>query len=132
MAEQKNDRPNSRRSGGRPTPPNGGMRFGRGLFGWFIFIALCIVLFILLNKNNTQYVLMSRSDVTTQQENAKSAQISLEAAVSKLELKQPVAFGGQAQPIKHFKAEVPPNALSGALLHDLLKNNKGATIAADN
>jgi len=52
MAEQKPDRPNRRT--GRGNPSNGGMRWGRGLFGWMLFATLCIVLFMLLNQNRSQ------------------------------------------------------------------------------
>ena len=31
------------------------MQFGRGLFGWVLFIALAVMLFMLLNKGSTQY-----------------------------------------------------------------------------
>ena len=45
MAEQRPDRQgggrkNSSNGGGRPGLPNPGMRFGRGLFGWVLFICL--------------------------------------------------------------------------------------------
>ena len=38
--------PNSRR---QRTPSNGGMRFGRGVFGWVLFIGVAILLFLYLN-----------------------------------------------------------------------------------
>src|SRR5690606_12309727 len=47
MAEQRTDRPN--RKPGRPVP-NGGMRFGRGLFGWVLFVGLAIMLFLLISQ----------------------------------------------------------------------------------
>src|SRR5688572_27631771 len=49
MAEQRPDRP--QRKGGRPgAPGNGGLRFGRGLFGWVLFIGLAVMLFMLLSR----------------------------------------------------------------------------------
>ncbi|HZN65287.1 MAG TPA: ATP-dependent zinc metalloprotease FtsH, partial [Tepidisphaeraceae bacterium] len=51
MAEQRPDRP--QRKGGRPGGPNGGLRFGRGLFGWVLFIGLAIMLFMLLSKQGS-------------------------------------------------------------------------------
>jgi cell division protease FtsH len=50
MAEQRPERPG--RKPGRPLP-NGGMRFGRGLFGWVLFIGLAIMLFLLLKQQST-------------------------------------------------------------------------------
>jgi len=55
MSEQKQERPP--RKNGRPNSPNGapgggGMRFGRGLFGLFLFIGLAVMLVIVLQKGN--------------------------------------------------------------------------------
>ena len=45
MAEQRPERP--QRKGARPGgPANNGLRFGRGLFGWVLFIGLAIMLFM--------------------------------------------------------------------------------------
>src|ERR1700683_2513074 len=56
MSEQRPpDRPF--RKNGRTPPNGGGMRVGRGLFGWVLFIGLAIVLFMLLQStrpNNTK------------------------------------------------------------------------------
>src|SRR5215210_3878091 len=50
MAEQRPERP--QRKGARPGgPANGGLKFGRGLFGWILFICLAIMLFMLLSQN---------------------------------------------------------------------------------
>jgi cell division protease FtsH len=60
MAEQQRpDRPTRKPS--RPGAPNaaskdGGMRFGRGLMGWFVFIGLALALVWLLNQRNRSYV----------------------------------------------------------------------------
>src|SRR3954447_11718376 len=62
MAEQRPERPQRKgaRPGGPPTagaqprpggPANGGLKFGRGLFGWILFICLAIMLFMLLSQN---------------------------------------------------------------------------------
>ena len=63
MSEQKPERPNRRN--GRGAATNGGMRFSRGLFGWFLFFALCITLFLLLNKSNAKYATLSLGDVVS-------------------------------------------------------------------
>ncbi|HEX8323292.1 MAG TPA: ATP-dependent zinc metalloprotease FtsH [Tepidisphaeraceae bacterium] len=44
-------------NGRRPrTPNNGGMRFGRGVFGWVLFIGVAILLFLYLNNQGKQLV----------------------------------------------------------------------------
>ncbi len=64
MSEPKGERP-ARRNGNR-TSNNGGMRFSRGLFGWFLFLALCAALFLLLNNRGGQYISLNMGDVLTQ------------------------------------------------------------------
>ncbi|MCC6239963.1 MAG: ATP-dependent zinc metalloprotease FtsH [Phycisphaerales bacterium] len=59
MAEQRPERPS--RKPGRPLP-NGGMRFGRGLFGWVLFIGLAIMLFLLLQQQSTARTEIGASD----------------------------------------------------------------------
>jgi cell division protease FtsH len=61
MAEQRPDRP--LRKPTRPGGANGGgMRFGRGLFGWILFIGLAIMLIALFQMKGKQYVTISFSE----------------------------------------------------------------------
>src|SRR5947208_7063311 len=62
MSEQRPEKPP--RKNGRPMNGNAGLRFGsqRGLFGWVLFIALAILLFMLLNKTSQQHSLIPVSD----------------------------------------------------------------------
>src|SRR5947208_2059776 len=106
MADLKPERP-SRRTG-RGTPPNGGMRFSRGLFGWFLFGALCVALFILLNNRSGSYVGLNISDVLRQLESDNVKQIILENDQVRGEFKTDVAFPGMPL-VKRFRADVPPN-----------------------
>jgi len=60
MSEQRpSDRdrqPGKSKNGRNPLNAAGnGMRFGRGFFGWFLFIALAVMLFMLLQKGSTSY-----------------------------------------------------------------------------
>src|ERR1019366_8910828 len=61
MAEQRPDRPirNTTRPGGTS---GGGMRFGRGLFGWILFIGLAIMLIALFQMKGKQYVTIAFSE----------------------------------------------------------------------
>jgi len=49
-SEQRPDR-EPRKNGNRPQPGGNGMRFGRGVFGWVIFIGLAVMLLVLLQSN---------------------------------------------------------------------------------
>lgn len=49
MADERDDKP-LRDSNGRRQRPGGGMRFGRGIFGWVLFIGVIILLFLYLQN----------------------------------------------------------------------------------
>src|SRR5438094_8143592 len=114
MAEQKPDRPNRRT--GRGNPSNGGMRWGRGLFGWMLFATLCIVLFMLLNQSRSQYSSLKLSDVLTQLDNDNVKWLQLEPDLLKGELRTSTPFvinaGGPATNVQNFRTELPPGSLS--------------------
>src|SRR6188472_3760857 len=63
MAEQRPERP-PQRKGARPIANNGGMKFGRGLVGWVLFVALAIMLFMLLRNQGRNYVTIPFSEFT--------------------------------------------------------------------
>src|SRR5258705_12895200 len=54
MSEPKGERP-GRRNANRATG-NGGMGFSRGLFGGFLFLALCAAPFLLLKSRGGKYI----------------------------------------------------------------------------
>lgn len=132
MAEQKPERPS--RKNGRGTPPNGGMRFSRGLFGWFLFGALCIVLILLLNRQGSQYALLDCGQVFTELKNGNVKTITMESDQIKGEFKLPVAFPGTglSKPVDKFRADVPPGSLSGPLGTWIIDNRNGANLGAEN
>src|SRR5436305_5104713 len=53
MAEQKPEKSGSKR--GRGGTGNGGMRFGRGLFGWVLFVALVVAFVYALRLGHPDY-----------------------------------------------------------------------------
>src|SRR5688572_30712241 len=111
MADPKGERPNRRN--GRPAPNGGGMRFSRGLFGWFLFATLCIALFVLLNNKGGTFSNLSISQVMTQLQQDNIRIMTLEGDTVKGEFKNPTPFNGP--PVTRFRAEVPAGALSGEL-----------------
>jgi len=130
MAEQKPDRP--MRKTGRGNNNNGGMRFSRGLFGWFLFGSLCIMLFLLLQNSRGGHVTLTIGDVLTQGEQGNVKEYVIEGDQIKGEFKTPVAFPGvQAQQVTRFRADIPPN--SGPLmLGHLMEHRNGAELRAEN
>ena len=128
MADPKGERPNRRN--GRPAPNGGGMRFSRGLFGWFLFATLCIALFVLLNNKGGTFSNLSISQVMTQLQQDNIRIMTLEGDTVKGEFKNPTPFNGP--PVTRFRAEVPAGALSGELGAQLILNPRNAEIIAEN
>jgi cell division protease FtsH len=81
MSEQRPpDRQPNRKNGNRtPAGSNGGMRFGKGLFGWVLFIALAVMLFMLLQKGTTQYAQIPLSEFTSRLESDKVAKLTIDS-----------------------------------------------------
>jgi cell division protease FtsH len=130
MSEQKPDRPNRRN--GRGAANNGGMRFSRGLFGWFLFFALCITLFLLLNKGNAKYAELTIGDVISQHSAVNVKNVVMQGDELKGEFITEQPFPGYNQPVKFFRAEIPPGTQS-ALLSYFLENREPRTdLAAEN
>jgi len=94
------------------------MRFGRGLFGWFLFAGLCIILFVLLNKSGKPKQSIGIGDVFSLLKKGEVAWIQLEGDEIQGEFKteQQVRLVSTKQPgkVTAFRADVPPGSFSGA------------------
>jgi cell division protease FtsH len=107
MSEQRPDR-NQRRNGGKPPIPNGGpgggMRFGRGVFGWILFVGLVIMLFVLLNNNRRSYHEIAWSTFTTHLEADKVKEVVIDGDEVIGQFVAPLDVEGKGEKIEHFKA----------------------------
>ncbi|MGH7214897.1 MAG: ATP-dependent metallopeptidase FtsH/Yme1/Tma family protein, partial [Tepidisphaeraceae bacterium] len=108
MADQTPEKPPTRRSGRSPAG-NGGMRFGRGLFGWVLFIGLAVMLFMLLNHKQKQFTPIALSDFKNALVDKKVAKLTIEGDDVTGEFKVKEPLGPQQQPISHFRTPFPTN-----------------------
>jgi cell division protease FtsH len=114
------------------------MRFGRGLFGWMLFIGLAIMLFIVLqnNKKNATDVSMSELDVQAKNENI--AEMVVDGETIKGKFKNPVqvtAANNQPVSVTQFRTEVPmPQVTSQWYMTWVqeMARKSGATLRAEN
>ena len=116
MAEQRPERPRGRSN--RPGPngnnPNGGgMRFSRGLFGWFIFGTLCIVLFIMLQKGKGSAQTLDFSQFRAELTKGNVARYVMEGDEISGVLSKETEYPGKGK-VSKFRTEVPQGGLSGA------------------
>jgi cell division protease FtsH len=133
MPEQRPaDRTPPRRNG-RPPAGNGGMKFGRGVFGWVLFLGLAVMLFILLNQHKGQYYDTDLTTLDSQLDRHNIKSISIEGDTLKGEYKVPVTEPGK-QPAELFKVEVPTNMTNSyEMVKDLVARSKGyGSVRAEN
>lgn len=135
MSEQRPDRP-PRKNGGRPQPGanGGGMRFGRGLFGWVLFIGLAVMLFIVLQTKNRTRQDVSISELDTQARNANISELVVEDNVVRGKFIKAVPIG-QVQ-ISEFRCEVPAQQVSSSWymnwVMELSRSSNNASLKAEN
>src|SRR3954471_21266980 len=115
MSEQKPERP--ARKNGRPQSPNGapggggGMRFGRGLFGWFLFIGLAVMLFIVLQSKNKSAQDVSMSELEQQANAGNVTEFVIDGETVKGTFGKAVQIGNNPN-VKNFRTEVPAMQVS--------------------
>ena len=134
MTENKGDRPPNRKSG-RGTPGNGGMKFSRGLFGWFLFIALCVSVYLLLRMSNTTSSTLPISEVERLIGQGEVAKLSLEGDQIRGTLRAVRVYPQFPRPILEFRCETPTDWLrgpgTGRLLDLNSKSEHPAEVVAD-
>jgi cell division protease FtsH len=106
--ERQGRRSNRQGGSGNGTGPGGsagGLKFGRGVFGWLLFIGLAVMLFMLLSNQSQNYREVSLSDLATELEkgNVKELYIDGPEATGKFNQAFPAESG---PPITNFKATV--------------------------
>src|SRR5438270_12045776 len=107
MAEQRPERPV--RKSNRPGGPNNGsgMRFGRGLFGWILFIGLAIMLIALFQMKGKTYFTISLSEFKTHLDNDKVQTLLIDGDEVTGEFRQNVSVvGGPPQVVRAFKTSL--------------------------
>ncbi len=131
MSDQKSEKPTKKPSG-RPGG-NGGMKVSRGLFGWFLFGALCIVLFILLNGKHSAVSQVGFGTVLDEFNRGNVSKLIFETDEIRGEFKTDVAIPNGPK-VKSFRADTPIGAGSAlvARVIDPTHNPGNATLDAEN
>jgi cell division protease FtsH len=106
--QQKPERPSRKtpRPGGTGNGTGGtnGLKFGRGVFGWLLFIGLAVMLFMLLQGQGTTYRELSLSDLMNQLENGQVSDMVIDGSEVTGTLNR--EFVGQSGPFTKFKTVV--------------------------
>src|SRR5258706_1878518 len=113
MPEQRPDRPTPKRN--RPGLTNGGMKFGRGLMGWLLFVALAALLFVWLKKSSTATANIPINQFWEQIEKGNVEQLAIDGDEVIGKLKQEIVVSGTGNktgPPAQFRTNFPPGVLT--------------------
>ncbi|HEX8521641.1 MAG TPA: ATP-dependent zinc metalloprotease FtsH [Tepidisphaeraceae bacterium] len=134
MSEQRPERP--QRKNGRQNNPNNGLRFGsqRGLFGWVLFIALAVLLFMLLNKSTNTHYSIPVSDFESRLVEDRVKKISVQNDDITGEFRNPETIPGAPNPVTRFKVTYPAGTFGngGPQFRWIMENRKTAEVQAEN
>jgi cell division protease FtsH len=82
------------------------MRFGRGLFGWVLFIGLAVMLFIVLQSNKKNATDISMNELDVQARNKNIAELVVDGETIRGKFKNPQQIG-QVPNVTQFRCDVP-------------------------
>src|SRR5437016_2455175 len=109
MAEQqrpdRTPRKNSRPNGNGSGPNGGGIKFGRGLFGWVLFIGLAVMLFIILQNKGHGSVNIDISELKRQFKDGNVEVVTVDGDTLRGNFLRDITTAGQK--VHSFRTEVP-------------------------
>ena len=127
MSEQKPERPQQPKQR-RPGTGNGGLRFGRGLFGWVLFGALAIMLFVLLRQKTNTFTPIALNEFFDKLKADKIDSLTIESDEISGHFRNAEPIG-KGQPVSYFRTQIPSGSGSGNwdVVRDVLKDRGAAT-----
>jgi cell division protease FtsH len=111
------------------------MRFGRGLFGWVLFIGLAVMLFIVLNSKSRSATDVSMNEMEVQATNGNIKELVIDDYVVRATLANPIQVG-TANNITRIRTEVPNQAIQQwgyvEWVQKMAKTSNNAVVKAEN
>ncbi len=134
MSEQRpTDRQSKKNGGGRPPAGNGGLRFGRGLFGWVLFVAVVVMGFMLLNKGNTIYAPIPLSEFISRLDSDRVRELTIESDKILGEFRELEPIGEKGERIGKFQTALPNGVTqTWDLTSYILEHRKNAKVNVEN
>src|SRR3954470_8645594 len=106
---------------------------GRNLFGWVLFIALAIMLFMLLNKGSSQYASIPIDEFFTRLKSDRVQVVTVETDRLFGEFRQPETTGNQGERVQKFQVALPAGSTGNwAFMQWLLDNRQNAMVRVEN
>src|SRR4051812_44747626 len=104
--------------------------FGKGLFGWILFIGIAVMLFMLLQKGQSQYANIALSDFQEKLQQDKVARVVIEGSTITGEFTVPETIRGMS--IRSFRTQIPNESANWPFMEWLLRNRGNAVINVEN
>ena len=102
-------------------------------FGWVLFIALAIMLFMLLNKGSSQYALISVDEFASRLKSDRVQVVTVETDRLLGEFRQPEAIGPQGVLVQRFQVQLPTGTTQNwTFMQWLLDNRANAMVRVEN
>jgi cell division protease FtsH len=105
MADQRPEKPVKKTP--RPAAGNGGMRFGRGVFGWILFIGLAFMLFMLVQKNQRAYTAINLDTFWAELNNGKVKELTIEGDEVQGQFSQKLPAAPTGGDVEYFRTTLP-------------------------
>jgi cell division protease FtsH len=135
MADQRPDRERPPRKSNRPSAgATGGLRFGRGLFGWVLFVALAIMGIALLQmKPKPAQISLSEFKKQLQADKVQSLTIEPDEIEGQFASPMTIATTQGAAPVQFFRVSIAAGATANwDFSRWVLENSKSADVKVEN
>ncbi len=134
MAEQRPER--TPRKNGKPNPSGpggGGMKVGRGLFGWVLFVGLAVVLFSILVKSGRSATSIDISELKRQFADKNVQSVVVDGDTIRGNFTVPQTLAGPTK-VQSFRTEVPAGSQPWDVLKWVLDQSEvgGTTVKVEN
>lgn len=96
------------------------------LFGWVVFIGLAVMLFLLLNKNQSQYAPISLSDFDASLKKDEVRHVTIGNDNLYGEFRTPQAVGSRGEKVERFRVELLSGTSSQWIFTEWLLDNRGS------
>jgi cell division protease FtsH len=111
------------------------MKFGRGLFGWVLFIGLAVMLFIVLQSNRKSSQDVSMTELETQARNKNIAELVIDGEIVRGKFQKGIQVN-TANNVINFRCEIPAAQVSSPWymqwVQQLSRDSNNATLKAEN
>jgi cell division protease FtsH len=123
MSEQRPERPGSKRN--RPALGTGGMKFGRGLLGWLLFVAVAALLFVWLKQASPGPTNISLSDFYREVHATNIEKMTIDETDVEGKFNTERVINNQK--VSNFRVNIPPNMATWEFVKDLLNSTSTKT-----